>query len=344
MFNIKRIWLIRDKKLLAEWIKLVEDNNLTAESQLDYTIGIFDEDKLIGTASLYKNIIKCVAICKDYTGNNLLAKMVTYLLDYLNEKKIFHVFLYTKPELAYLFKSLGFNEIVKTEQVIFMEMGYPDFMEYEYQLKKIKKNVEVASSIVMNANPFTLGHLHLIEEAAKQSDWVYCFIVSEDSSEFTTEERINLVKQGCASVGNVTILPTEQYQVSSATFPSYFLKEHAKADVSAVQAKLDARLFRQSIAPILDIKKRFVGDEPYSEVTNIYNNSMKKEFGDQIELIVLDRLTTENEVISATKVREAFQKNDFETIKIMVPKTTYDYLLIRGETKWKSKKQLQLGR
>ncbi len=331
MFNIKRIWLNRDKKLFEEWSELLISNNLAVDTQVDYTIGIFDDTKLIGTASLYKNIIKCVSISVDYQGNDLLARLVTYLLDYLQEQLIFHVFLYTKPDSSLLFKGLGFEEIIRTNQVVFMEFGEPNFNHFLEILNHNKQPFEKTSGIVLNANPFTLGHFYLVEKASKQSEWVYVFVVTEDSSEFSSDERMNLVKQGCASLTNVTILPTMTYQVSSATFPSYFLKNQAELNVAETQATLDAKLFKERIAKQLHIKKRFVGDEPYSKVTNVYNDAMKKEFQEEIELVVLSRTTIDSEIISATKVRQAYEEKNWTKIKKMVPETTYNYLLTRGE-------------
>lgn len=331
MFDIKKLWLQRDKKTLKEWSDLLEKNGLYPDFQVDYTIGMYDQDNLIGTASLYKNIIKCVAISDKYTGNDLLAKMIVHLLDYLKEQQMYQAFLYTKPKFSYLFQSLGFNLIIETDQISFMEYGQPNFKEYLDDLKQFKKDTSNIGSVTMNANPFTLGHLYLLEEASKQSEWVYVFVVTEDSSEFSAAERIKLVKQGCASLTNVTVLPTMMYQVSSATFPSYFLKERAELNVAETQATLDAKLFKEQIAKMLNIKKRFVGDEPYSKVTNVYNEAMKKEFRDDIELIILNRVEIESEIISATKVRQAYQEKDWAKIKKMVPETTYNYLLIKGE-------------
>ncbi|WP_225437775.1 adenylyltransferase/cytidyltransferase family protein [Limosilactobacillus reuteri] len=45
----------------------------------------------------------------------------------------------------------------------------------------------------MNANPFTLGHRYLVEQAAKENDRVYVFVVQDNVSLFTTDERRQLV-------------------------------------------------------------------------------------------------------------------------------------------------------
>ena len=34
---------------------------------------------------------------------------------------------------------------------------------------------------MMNANPFTLGHLHLVERAASENDTLHLFILSEEA-------------------------------------------------------------------------------------------------------------------------------------------------------------------
>lgn len=48
----------------------------------------------------------------------------------------------------------------------------------------------------MNCNPFTKGHKYLIEKASKENDVVHLFILTEDKSEFSTKDRINMVKLG----------------------------------------------------------------------------------------------------------------------------------------------------
>ena len=73
----------------------------------------------------------------------------------------------------------------------------------------------------MNANPFTKGHQYLVEKAAQESPHVYVFVLSEDKSLFSKKH----VSQWCKRVAhlpNVTVLSTEDYLVSSATFPTYF--------------------------------------------------------------------------------------------------------------------------
>lgn len=346
MYKIKRIWLEKDPKAYKDWSTLMQETGLDVDERLDYTVGIYREDRLVATGSYQQNILKCLTVAEDHQSENLLTQLVIHLLERLREDQQTHYFLYTRPKNQLIFQSLGFHEIIKTDQILFMEQGLPTFEEYLEYLAK-KKKTGSGSGIVMNANPFTKGHQYLVETAAKTSEVVYVFVLSEDRSEFSTKDRLEMVKRGVAHLSNVVVLLTEDYLVSSATFPTYFLKEKAEAKKAARQAELDARLFKDRIAPVLDIQRRFVGEEPYSKVTDIYNETIKKIFDSELTLSILPRITVAGEIVSATKVRAALQQRDDHLFRSYLPATTYDYLKeqiqSRGEEAWKSNKKLSLG-
>ncbi|GMA47556.1 [citrate (pro-3S)-lyase] ligase [Tetragenococcus muriaticus] len=323
MYKSKRIWLDKDKKGYEAWKKLMVSANLQIEEYLDYTLGIYDGKKLIATGSIAENIIKCVAVCKDYQSENLVNWIITQLVEQLNEEGYFHYFLYTNPERETIFRSLGFKKIIVNEDVLFMEQGPEDFSTYLHELYQNKKAGQGAG-IVMNANPFTKGHQYLVDTAAKDNDQVYVFVLSEDHSEFSTEDRVNMVQAGVSHLENVTVFPTRKYIVSQATFPAYFLKDKAELTVAKTQATLDAQIFKEKIAPVLDIHVRYVGDEPYSKVTEVYNQAMQEVFGQELELVVLTRKVIDGNIISATKVRKAIAEQDEKLLLELLPKTTYN--------------------
>lgn len=325
MHSVKRLWLTKDKHAYEQWSSLMDKANLNKNEELDYTIGIYRNETLVATGSYYRNILKCLVVCKDVQSENLLTEIVQHLIDRLREEGIDHYFLYTKPQNAGIFRSLGFQTIIETTDILFMEQGVPNFQSYLSQLKEAKKEGS-GCGLVMNANPFTKGHQYLVEAASKQSAQVYVFVLSEDRSEFSSEDRLEMVRQGVAHLSNVTVLKTNDYLISSATFPSYFLKDDAVENVAKIQAKLDAQLFKEKIAPVLDIKTRYVGEEPYSRVTNLYNQSMKEVFGTDLELVILPRVSVHGEIISATKVREALRMHDDKRLIDYLPLTTYNYL------------------
>lgn len=333
MYTTKRLWLECDRDAYTTWAKLLEVSDLSPDEQIDYTVGIYDGDRLIATGSLFLNIIKCVAVAKDYQNKNLLTEIIKALFGKLEEDGIFHSFLYTKAQSTPFFKYLGFSEIARTNHLVLMEQGLPDFADYLANLKKAKRSSNHAAGIVMKADPFTKGHLHLVETAAKESDVIYLFVISEENTEFPAADRIKLVKEGTAHLPNVVVLPTNSYIVSQATFPSYFLKNRVKEYIARVQAELDATVFKENIAPLLSIQTRYVGEEPFSRVTEIYNEGMQDVFAKSIKLHIIPRVTVSGNFISASRVRQAFKENDFDTIKEMVPETTYTYLLNKAQHK-----------
>lgn len=325
--EMRKLWLNRDPDIYEKWAALLERTGLTADDQVDFSIGFFDGEKLIATGSIFQNILKCIAIELKYQNENLLTQVVQKLREQLQEVGYTHSFLYTKPDVKHVFHSLGFSEIIATEELIFMEQGFPDFNDYLNEIKQSKRATHKNAGIVMNANPFTNGHLYLITEAAKKNETVYVFVLSEDRSFFDAATRFRLVVEGVKALKNVVVLPTKDYLVSSATFPSYFLKDQAKTSVAKVQATLDAALFKNRIAPILEITTRFVGEEPFSPVTEMYNQAMKEQFMDKLNLVILPRKQAAGEVISASRVRSLLIKKDKHTLEKLVPETTFKELM-----------------
>jgi [citrate (pro-3S)-lyase] ligase len=181
-------------------------------------------------------------------------------------------------------------------------------------------------AIVMNCNPFTLGHQWLVEQAAKKVDYLYVFVVQEEKSYFPFEDRIRMVKSGTKHLDNVIVVPSGEFVLSYKTLPSYFTKEEQK-DVT-IDASHDIEIFARYVAPELNIIKRFVGEEPIDKITKQYNEQMADilpEFG--IEFVEFPRRRVDEQVISASSVRALLKEEQWEEIKKIVPKTTYDCLV-----------------
>ncbi len=183
----------------------------------------------------------------------------------------------------------------------------------------------VVSAIVMHANPFTLGHLYLAELAARESSLVHVFVLSEESQDFPAIDRLLLVKEATRHLTNLIVHPTGPYLVSAATFPSYFLS--ADEDTMVLQATLDAKIFRRRIAPALRIKRRYLGTEPISRTTGLYNQMLGEVFAGEPELALVPRIETEDgRPISATRVRKAYREGAWQKLDDLVPPATLEYL------------------
>lgn len=176
--------------------------------------------------------------------------------------------------------------------------------------------------VVMNCNPFTLGHRYLIEQAAKQVERLFVMVVREDCSLFAYAERKAMVEQGVAHLENVTVIDGSEYAISQATFPTYFLKR--LDDAADTQMLLDLDLFRRHIAPALGATVRFVGTEPTDQLTRRYNQLMHEALKDVRET---DRLEKDGNAVSASRVRKAMEEGDMNTIRQLVPPTTLPYII-----------------
>ncbi|MDY5476001.1 MAG: [citrate (pro-3S)-lyase] ligase [Enterocloster clostridioformis] len=304
---------------------LLENEGITLDKNLDYTCCLYDDDyNPVATGSCFGNTLRCFAVSKAHQGEGLLNQVVSHLIQIQFERGNYHLFLYTKCDSAKFFGDLGFYEIARADnRVVFMENRRTGFRDY---LKKLEKPVfesKKAAAIVMNANPFTLGHQYLVEKAAEENDIVHLFVVSEDASLVPFAVRKKLVQEGVAHLPNVVVHESGPYIISNATFPSYFLKD--EETVMEGHARLDLAVFFQ-IARELQICRRYVGEEPFSQVTGIYNRIMMEELKKKdIDCIVVPRKEKEGTIISASTVRQYIKNMQWEDLKKIVPDTTWNY-------------------
>jgi [citrate (pro-3S)-lyase] ligase len=210
---------------------------------------------------------------------------------------------------------MGMRLIVENELVSILESSSYPITDYLYDLKKqLNLNSDDIGAIVVNCNPMTIGHLYLIEQAAKNHQWLLLFVLQENRSDFSTEDRFALVKLGVSHLSNVIVLPSSPYLVSNLTFPSYFLKEASLRNNE--YANLDAQVFKNYFMPILNIKHRYIGTESHPTMQT-YNNSLKSILGEDITEI--KRITLNGEEISASKVRKLLKENRLKEALQYVP-------------------------
>ncbi|MBQ7519002.1 MAG: [Clostridia bacterium] len=314
-----------DKRAMAQVDALLAQEGISRDKNLDYTCGIYDEDfRVIATGSCFGNTLRCFAVDHSHQGEGLLNEIISHLIDYQAGRGNIRLFLYTKPGTAKFFGDLGFYEIARVpDRLVFMENRRDGFSAYLSALEKDKKD-GVSAAIVMNANPFTLGHQYLAEQAAAQCDALHLFVVSEDASLIPAAVRKRLVREGVGHLPNVILHDCGPYMISSATFPSYFLKD--SDTVIESQARLDVQIFLR-IAETLGITARYVGEEPTSQVTGLYNRVMADTLPRAgIACHILPRKALEGRPISASTVRQAIKAGDGALLRALVPQTTWDWL------------------
>lgn len=315
---------LSDKRMLAQVDALLVENGITRDANLDYICAMVDEEnRVIATGSCFGATLRCFAVSQQHQGEGLLNEVVSHLMEYQMARGYTHLFLYTKIKSAKFFQSLGFYEIARVDgTLVFMENRRNGFPSYLSRLEKTARP-GVSGAIVMNANPFTLGHQYLVETAAGRCDTLHLFLLSEDASLVPFGVRKQLVQAGTAHLKNVVLHDSGPYIISNATFPSYFLKD----DSAVIQghAKLDLAIFVR-IARALGVTVRFVGEEPTSQVTGLYNEIMAAQLPENgIDCVILPRKEALGKAISASTVRAALQAGDWQTLSQLVPQTTLDY-------------------
>lgn len=335
-------------------------NGLRFDDMHYYAAVTDDDGEMIAGGGLKGNVIKCVAVDDAHKGEAIANTLISHLIAHANEEGHSNVMLFTKPKNRQLFESLSFRLLAEAPEAVLMETGIGGISNTVEALKKIKEEGEVCKEnnkeckeeektnlnittpqhlnpstpqhlitttpprgvVVMNCNPFTLGHRYLIEQAAKQVERLSVMVVREDCSLFAYAERKAMVEQGVAHLENVTVIDGSEYAISQATFPTYFLKR--LDDAADTQMLLDLDLFRRHIAPALGATVRFVGTEPTDRLTRRYNQLMHEVLADVRETA---RLEKEGNAVSASRVRKAMEQGDMSTIRQLVPPTTLPYII-----------------
>ena len=323
----------------------LQANGLRMETlDVYYTLQNTDGDILAG-AGLAGDVIKCVAVAPEARSEGLVAPLVSHIL---SQHGPGNLKVFTKPENEAVFGSLGFHAIARAPLAILMEngRGLEQYCAYlkdtlaapsaslgmtgslsfrptagPLSFRPTEGSGEISSSVgvvVMNANPFTLGHRYLLEQAAARVDRLVVIPV-RTSYAFPYTERLAMIKAGAASVipserseasvSPIIVLDGSDYQISAATFPTYFLKD--LSDAAETQMRLDLDLFARHIAPALGATVRFVGSEPQDPLTARYNALMQELL--PLKVVEIPRLSASVDISEENYFSQGFAKNQFSS-------------------------------
>jgi [citrate (pro-3S)-lyase] ligase len=319
---------LQDDRQAGIFRAFLAEAGLGFTGNLEAAYCFYDGERLVGTGAIYGKVLRNIAVVEDVRGEGITAAIVTRLIQEQRRRGRYHYFIYTQPGKAGIFKSLGFQEIARAEPyAALLELGLGSVREYCARLMKDVAGLPTGkrAGLVVNCNPFTLGHQALITQAAAANDSVIVFVVSEDRSVFPAAHRLRLVKEGTQHLKNVAVVSGEDYIISSATFPAYFTREE---ETVLAQTRLDATLFAAQLAPRLGITARWVGEEPYCPVTRAYNQALLEILpSHNITVEVAPRFAADEGIVSASKVRDAIRRSDWTAVRRMVPDTTWNYLM-----------------
>lgn len=105
-----------------------------------------------------------------------------------------------------------------------MENRKDGFSRYLDKLVATQQAGSQVGAVVMNANPFTLGHRYLVEQAAAHNAVLHLFMVSEDKSLFPYAVREKLIRLGTADLRNIVYHDTGPISLVLPRSPAIFKK------------------------------------------------------------------------------------------------------------------------
>ena len=299
--QIKEAFLYSEKENIRSFLSRFE---LKYREDTECSLYIEENTEIVATVSYTKNIIMHLAVSPRMQGENVASILVSEVISRFRANGIFGYRVFTKPEYLSLFENMGMRVLIEEKEFVALEGGVSNINDTVNALVT-KVAMELGgidsdtAAIVINGNPFTEGHMALVEYALARHSRLLLFVLEENSSEFSFKERISLAFLATRPYADrVSVLPSTDYIVSRATFPDYFL--HTADDTTRAYAKYDALIFEKYFMKPLGIVKRYFGTEE-SEYMKIYNSTMLEVLKDKIE--VVDRFTKGREVISAKSVR-----------------------------------------
>lgn len=309
----------------------LRENGLRKEELDHYYACTSPDGSILAGAGIKADIIKCVAVAPSARSEGFMLPLLSRVVSDAAAKGVLNLKVFTKPENREIFESIGFKVLASAPKAVLMENGRGLEKYCEYLHSQRKPDARKCGVIVMNANPFTLGHKYLIEKALEQVDHLFVIPVKEDASAFPYSERLAMIRAASAQPcpknqfssanaspahadARITVLEGSDYCISAASFPTYFLKD--LSDAAETQMRLDIDLFERHIMPALGATVRFVGSEPLDPLTARYNALMHNA-------VVIPRLNA----ISASRVRAAIEAGDYASAAALCPSTTHPYLL-----------------
>jgi [citrate (pro-3S)-lyase] ligase len=303
--------------------RLVEARGLAFVEGTDDLVGAFQAGELVATGARVGRVLQMLAIDPAWQGGSLLGELVGELSARARAAGEEQLFVFTRPESAASFEALGFRLLASHGRAALLEHGdgLGRWLAAHRPLLQPGDN----GAVVVNCNPFTLGHQHLLEQAAARVDTLYAFVVREDRSAFPFAARLRLVREGTAHLPSLRVLDTGPYAVSAVTFPGYFLRD--PGDRAAAQMGIDLTLFGRRIAPFFQVRHRFFGEEPYCDTTRAYNQAMLRILpACGVEAVEIPRRAAGGAAISASAVRAALRAGALEGLEALVPETTLRWL------------------
>lgn len=305
--------------------QLIEGNDLRFESDFDDLVGIFKDDRLAACGARRGRVLKMLVVADEFRGEGLIGDIITELMRLGREAGEDGFFIFSRPCAVESFARLGFKPLAEHGKVTLLEHGHQlhRYLAGRAPLMRSGNN----SAVLINANPFTFGHAHLVEQAARIADTVYVFVHRDGPYLFPPAVRLELARRGVAHIANAVVTDTGPYRLRADAFPGYFLRPDDDAD--AIRMGLEGQLFGRHIAPPFHIRSRVVGSEPLDPAGRGYNQMIRPQLAQwDIRLVEIERTQRGGLWISTKQARKALLEGNSVRLAAMVPEAVLAYLRI----------------
>ena len=152
----------------------------------DACFGAFVGGRLVGTVILPGSVVRNTAVDPEMRHKGIVEKLFTAVIEEARERGIFYLQLFTKSQNAQAFSGAGFRLVENVPPyACLLEFGSCSPQKWIRRICASGVNPNARSSaVIVNANPFTLGHKALIEQAARDAEQCIVFVVEENQSVF----------------------------------------------------------------------------------------------------------------------------------------------------------------
>ena len=179
---------LRYPEELARLKQFLAEQELTYESDIQAAFGIVDaSEELVACGCAAGSLLKCFAVRPELRGQNALGLLVSQLVQERFARGIYRLFIITRAKNRALFAHCGFTPVAETPELVLLENSSGGPQAFTAPLFVPGDENKTIGCLVMNCNPFTLGHRALVEYASGQCDGVHLFVVEEQDGAWGKE-------------------------------------------------------------------------------------------------------------------------------------------------------------
>ena len=311
----------RDQQLARQ---LIESNNLRFETNFHDLVGYFEDGRLIACGARRGRVLKMLVVAEEFRGEGVIAPIVTELMRLGREAGEEGFFVFTRACSVHSVTRLGFKPLAEFGGITWLEHG-GEIRQYLVQHAALARPGRNAA-VLTDADPFTLGHLRLVERAAGEADTVVVFVRADGPHWLPLSVRLELARQSVARIASAVVTDTGPYRLPVDRFPGYFLRPGD--DANQIRIGLEEHLFGRHIAKPFQIRARVVGVDPLQPDGRSYHQMIQPHLARwDIRLLEVgpDDIPA-GQWISPRQAREDLRDSDGHVLAQALPAPVLDYL------------------